>query len=531
MNYFPLCNYTHYSLQKGFSKPEELVKKCVKNGYPACGISDYKSLSGCVEHYKQCKKQGIKPILGCAFDGFYLFAKNHEGWLNLIEIVSSDAELDSIKSIFERGNLVWVGEGGGEGGMEFSPIFAPTYYTEQEDAPLHRILLCGGMKTTLPKVYGDLRKGVNVENRIFFEGDEFYLRSTNGLGLSSSIHPSEFNALEEIFNECEEYNILSNPILPKFPTPNGESEEEYLKSLCRIGWKAKLIPTDKLTEGRQVYLDRFNEEFGVIKRQNLFGYFLIVQDILNWVRSQGWMVGQGRGSVGGSLIAYLLSITEVDSVQYDLLFARFFNDGRCTEGNVSLPDIDMDVPAGKREEIIQYLRDKYGKDNVSQMATFGRLQGRSALKEVLRVNEACGFAEMNEITKYVPDEAAISDQLQLMGDEASIIRWALINRAEELRDYCFIGEDGRLQGDYSEHFGQAIRLEGTFKSQGKHAAGVVISAKPLHTMCPMTDQRNGKEKIAALEMDDLASIGGVKLDVLGLSALDRMMLMEQLINS
>jgi DNA polymerase-3 subunit alpha len=158
------------------------------------------------------------------------------------------------------------------------------------------------------------------------------------------------------------------------------------------------------------------------------------------------------------------------------------------------------------------------------MLTFGRLQGRSAIKEVLRVYEACSFAEMNTITKYIPNEAEISDQLADMDDdERSIIRWALINNAKELRDFCYINHDGKLDGEYAEYFKQAIAIEGTFKTQGKHAAGVVISAEPLYKACPMVKEKGSNEKIAGLEMSDLEALGHVKFDILGLSLLDKIM--------
>jgi DNA polymerase-3 subunit alpha len=184
----------------------------------------------------------------------------------------------------------------------------------------------------------------------------------------------------------------------------------------------------------------------------------------------------------------------------------------------------MDVPSKKRDNVIEYLKTKYGNDHVSQMLTFGRLQGRSAIKEVLRVYEACSFAEMNTITKYIPNEAEISDQLADMDDdERSIIRWALINNSKELRDFCYINDDGKLDGEYAEYFKQAIAIEGTFKTQGKHAAGVVISAEPLYKACPMVKEKGSNEKIAGLEMSDLEALGHVKFDILGLSLLDKIM--------
>jgi DNA polymerase-3 subunit alpha len=322
-------------------------------------------------------------------------------------------------------------------------------------------------------------------------------------------------------------------MLPEFSTPTGESEEEYLKELCRHGWAKLLLETGKVDneEDKNKYLDRFVEEFRVIKEANLFGYFLIVRDIISFVNSKGWLSGPGRGSAAGCLISYLVGITKIDPIQYDLLFERFYNSGRNTDDHVSLPDIDIDVPGNKRDEIISYLKDTYGKYNVSQMLTFGRLQGRSAIKEILRINEACSFGEMNEISKSIPNEADVSDQLQAMDEEdRSIIKFALIDNPEELRDYCHVTEKGNLEGDYAEYFEQAIRIEGTFKTQGKHAAGVVISSDRLYNVCPMVNQKSGSEKIAGLEMADLESLGHVKFDVLGINLLDKIMKIEELID-
>jgi DNA polymerase-3 subunit alpha len=341
-------------------------------------------------------------------------------------------------------------------------------------------------------------------------------------------------SFEEIYQKCETYNILNKPMLPNFPTPNGESEEEYLKQLCRDGWTKHLLETGKVEEDKvkEIYLDRFVKEFDVIKSADLFGYFLIVQDIVSYVNSRGWLSGPGRGSAAGCLISYLIGVTQIDPIEFDLLFERFYNSGRNTEDNISLPDIDMDVPGNKRDEIIGYLKEKYGNGNVSQMLTFGRLQGRSALKEVLRINGACGFSEMNEITKALPNEAEISDQLQEMDEEdRSIIKWALENNADELRDYCFLNDKGELDGDYAEFFKQAMSIEGTFKTQGKHAAGIVISAEELNKVCPMVNPKSGDEKIAGLEMADLEALGHVKFDVLGINLLDKLMKIKELLQN
>ena len=540
MDWFPLCNYTHYSLQRGFSKPKQLAKKCSKNFYLACGIADYKSISGAISFYQACLDNNVKPIIGCSFDTFSLFAKNKDGWFNLIELVSSldeEGNLDHsfLVNVTNRGNLICLSKNEtlspikGEDFYEKSDAFTDIYYTEKEEAELHRIMLCSSMKTTLPKINKALRDGKDVENHIFFESNDFYLKNKTELS-EVIVNDNKLEQFKEILNKCENYNILSPPILPEFETPNGESQKDYLKGLARKGWTEFLA--DKITdeEEKKIYGDRFRQEFEVIEGAKLFGYFLIVRDIIKYATGQGWMVGPGRGSAAGCLISYLVGITQIDPIKYDLLFERFYNAGRNSEDHVSLPDIDMDVPGGKRDEIILYLKNKYGSKNVSQMITFGRLQGRSALKEVLRVNNACGFSEMNEITKSIPDEATISDQLAEMDEEdRSIIKWSLLNNANELRDYCFVNDEGELDGDYAEYFKQAINIEGTFKTQGKHAAGVVISSEELYKVCPMVNPKSGTEKIAGLEMADLEALGHVKFDVLGINLLDKLMMIKELV--
>jgi DNA polymerase-3 subunit alpha len=542
MDWAPLCNYTHYSLLKGFSKPSQLAQKCKENDYKACGIADYKSISGAVSFFQSCIKHGIKPIIGCSFDGFTLFAKSKSGWLDLIQLVSSigeDGNLNShvLNDVCRRGNLISISETEqtspikGEDFYAKTPALMDTYYTEKKDAPLHRVLLCSKLKTTLPKINKALSKNEDFEFREFFERNDFHLRDSVEI-CEILTEDRELN-VKKIIDKCEDYDILSKPMLPKFTTPTGASEEEYLKELCRHGWVELLAENGKVTndEDKEKYLERFTEEFRVIKEANLFGYFLIVRDIISFVNSKGWLSGPGRGSAAGCLISYLVGITKIDPIEYGLLFERFYNSGRNTDDHVSLPDIDIDVPGNKRDEIIEYLKDTYGKHNVSQMVTFGRLQGRSAIKEILRINEACSFGEMNEISKSIPNESDVSDQLQAMDEEdRSIIKFALLDNPEELRDYCYVTEKGRLEGDYAEYFEQAIRIEGTFKTQGKHAAGIVISSDHLYNVCPMVNQKSGSEKIAGLEMADLESLGHVKFDILGINLLDKIMKIEELLN-
>ncbi len=520
MNWFPLKNFTHYSLLKGFSKPHELAKICADNDYPACGITDYKSISGAVSFHQACKKVGIKPIIGCSFDNTTVYAKNKEGWYDLIKMVSmtdvdGNMSTDVARDIVQRNNLVAV--------EKSKDQIKPSYYVKKEQAKLHRVLLCSALKTTLPKIQNKIRKKDLDEDILdYFTNDNKCI--TEG-------KPNK--QLEYIYDACEDYEILSPPMLPKFVCPDNLSQEEYLTGMARKGYKQLVLPkVGKDKEKQKVYGDRFHKELEVIRNADLFGYFLIVQDIIRHVeQDQGWLAGPGRGSAAGCLISYLIGITKIDPVEHDLLFERFYNAGRNTGGHVSLPDIDMDVPGKKRDDVIDYLKTTYGKEHVSQMITFGRLQGRSAIKEVLRINDACSFSEMNAITKSVPNEADISDQLAEMDQEdRSIIRWSLLNRADELRDFCHVNDKGKLEGDYAEYFQQAIDIEGTFKTQGKHAAGVVISKDKLKNVCPMVIQKGAEEKIAGLEMTDLEALGHVKFDVLGINLLDKLMKIKELKN-
>ena len=214
------------------------------------------------------------------------------------------------------------------------------------------------------------------------------------------------------------------------------------------------------------------------------------------------------------------------------MFDRFYNAGRNTAEHVSMPDIDVDVPINKREDIIKYIKDTYGHHKVSQMITFNTIKGRGALKDVLRVYGNISFDEMNKITKNIPDEARIADSLQSMKDatgESSIIRWTLENNSDNIKEWCSIDKKGQLQGPLAKRFEQAIRLEGVKSNQSKHAAGIAISSEPLSQVCPMVYDSKNKQMIAGMEMQDLESIGIIKFDILGVAMLDKIMTIQNLL--
>ena len=211
-----------------------------------------------------------------------------------------------------------------------------------------------------------------------------------------------------------------------------------------------------------------------------------------------------------------------------LFFERFYNAGRNTDERISMPDIDIDVPKEAREKVIEYMKQKYGKGNVAQIVTYQTLQGRSALKRVMQARGNVSFAEQNEITKHIMDEAKIADELQDMKEElgeSSLILWALKNRKEKLKDWCEIDDDGKLKGKMSRIFEQAMRMEGTKIIQSKHAAGVVVSPSPISDTCPMVKSANKGETdlLAGFEGPSCEDVGLLKLDVLGIRMLDKIM--------
>jgi DNA polymerase III subunit alpha len=404
------------------------------------------------------------------------------------------------------------------------------HYANKQDAVDQRILLCNNLKTTFPEINRKLAVKDSVPMECFFSSDNYHILSQEEI---HELHSEEHIANTNLVNEMiEEYDILSKPKLPPFKCPDGYNPDEYLRQLCRNGWRDKI--NNKVDKNlHHEYTERIKYELGVLQGADLSSYFLIVQDIVDHVRKNEWLPGPGRGSAAGCLVSYLVGITSIDPIKYNLLFDRFYNAGRNTADHISMPDIDVDVPIDKRENIIEYIKQKYGSDKVSQMITFNTIKGRGALKDVLRVYGNISFEEMNNITKNIPDEAKIADELQQMKEdtgEASIIRWALENNVDKLKEWCYIDKEGQLDGPLSKRFEQAMRLEGTKSNQSKHAAGIAISSEPLNESCPMVYDSKNKQLIAGMEMQDLEAIGIIKFDILGIAMLDKVMNIQKMLS-
>jgi DNA polymerase-3 subunit alpha len=226
-------------------------------------------------------------------------------------------------------------------------------------------------------------------------------------------------------------------------------------------------------------------------------------------------------------VSYLVGITQIDPMPYNLLFERFYNAGRNSDDHISYPDIDMDVPVAKREAVIEYIKKQYGSNKVSQMITFQTMQGRAALKDVFKAYADMSNDDINRITSLIPDPSKVAGELQHMKEEtgeSSLIRFALEEKGQDFADWG-VGLDkyGNVTGPLGARFEQAMRLEGTKIIQSKHAAGVVISPEPLEEYCPMVYDTKKKIVIAGMEMNDLEALGMLKFDILGIAMLDKIM--------
>lgn len=379
------------------------------------------------------------------------------------------------------------------------------HYIDRSDALYQRLLLCSSLGLKMTEVK-DKAGGLLS----FFQDDHYHIVTPQELSIYNQ---DELNGIHELGEMCSSYSLKENPTLPRF----GEDEEAQLKQLCRDGWNRIIIPNkiDQNTTQREIYAKRVLDELDVISTYNLSGYFLIVQDFIKWLRNQGILCNFGRGSASGSLVSYLTGITMVDPIPHNLLFSRFLNKGRFTKDKFEYPDIDVDLPTYMREPVMHYLKEKYGSENVGQVATFGRLQGAGALKEILRVLNVCSPQEADLITKDIPQHGGIADQLEAQR-ETSILRFTLNNFPNLLHEYVKL-ENGSLVGDYAEYFKLAISIEGSIKTQGIHAAGVIISPTPLEDICPMLPNN-----VCGLEMDALKIRGLTKFDLLGVAAYDKL---------
>lgn len=557
MNFTHLHVHTEYSLLDGSNKIKEYVARVKELGMDSAAITDHGVMYGVIDFYRAARAAGINPILGCEVyvapgsrfdreagsgeDRYYhlvLLAENNQGYSNLMKIVSKgfvegfyykprvdlqllekyhegiialsaclagevarfltrgmyeDAKSAALRyqDIFGKGNFFLELQDHGipeqqnvnqqllkmhrETGIDLVAT-NDVHYTLAEDAQPHDVLLC--LQTG---------KKLSDTDRMRYEGGQYYVKSPEEM---ERLFPYATEALEnthKIAQRCHVEIEFGVTKLPKFGVPDGYTSWEYLNELCFKGLEERYQPvTEALKE-------RLNYELSTIRNMGYVDYFLIVWDFIKYARDHDIMVGPGRGSAAGSLVAYTLGITQLDPIRYDLLFERFLNPER-----VSMPDIDVDFCFERRQEVIDYVRRKYGDDCVVQIVTFGTLAARGVIRDVGRVMDL-PYAQVDTIAKMIPQELNIT------------IDKALQMNPELKKAY----EDEK---EIHELIDTAKRLEGLPRHTSMHAAGVVISQKDVSEYVPLSRASDGSI-VTQFTMTTLEELGLLKMDFLGLRTL------------
>ena len=557
MNFTHLHVHTEYSLLDGSNKIKEYVDRVKALGMDSAAITDHGVMYGVIDFYRAARAAGINPILGCEVyvapgsrfdreagsgdDRYYhlvLLAENNQGYSNLMKIVSKgfvegfyykprvdlsllekyhegiialsaclagevarfltrgmyeDAKKAALRyqDIFGKGNFFLELQDHGipeqqnvnqqllkmhrETGIDLVAT-NDVHYTLAEDAQPHDVLLC-------------LQTGKKLadEDRMRYEGGQYYVKSPEEMERLFPYAPEALENTHKIAQRCHVEIEFGVTKLPKFDVPEGYTSWEYLNELCFKGLEERYQPvTEELKE-------RLNYELSTIRNMGYVDYFLIVWDFIKYARDHDIMVGPGRGSAAGSLVAYTLGITQLDPIRYDLLFERFLNPER-----VSMPDIDVDFCFERRQEVIDYVRRKYGDDCVVQIVTFGTLAARGVIRDVGRVMDL-PYAQVDTIAKMIPQELNIT------------IDKALQMNPEFKKAY-------EEQKEIHDLIDTAKRLEGLPRHTSMHAAGVVISQKDVSEYVPLSRASDGSI-VTQFTMTTLEELGLLKMDFLGLRTL------------
>ncbi len=545
--------HTEYSLLDGCNKIPDLVSHVKELGMPAVAMTDHGVMYGTVQFYKECKKQGVKPLIGCevyvaprgmtdkkpGVDSrpfhFTLLAQNQEGYRNLLQLVSR-GHLEGYyykprvdRALLEKHSSGLVALSGCLRGEvndalldddydlakkrlgELHDIYKENFFVElmdhgiPEQKKTNQDLIRLARSMNLPLVgtndahYG-MRCDASVQdtlvciqtgkllddpNRMKFFAPEFYLKSGQEMAKIFDGLPEALSNTLAVAERCNLELDLETVYLPDCPVPEGHTPETYLRHLCVQGF-IELFGTDN--PGSE-YLERLETELGVINGKGFAPYFLIIWDFIKYAREQDIPVGPGRGSAAGSLVAYLTGITLLDPLKHGLLFERFLNPER-----TELPDVDTDFCVERREEVIQYCREKYGYDKVAQIITFGRMKARAAIRDVGRVMDV-PLQKVDKIAKTVPEGPKIT-----------------LKEALEAPDFRKLYDE---DAETKKMVDLAVKVEGMARNAGIHAAGVVMSSMPISEVVPL-QKMNGDEIVAQFDMNDVADVGLVKMDFLGL---------------
>ena len=549
--------HTEYSLLDGSNKIKEYVSQVKALGMDSAAITDHGVMYGVIDFYRACKSEGIRPVLGCEVyvapgsrfdreknagdDRYYhliLLAENNTGYSNLMKIVSRSftegyyykprVDLDLLREFHEgiictsaclagevarnivRGNMAEAEQAA----LRYRDIFGDenfflelqdhgykdqqtvnaallnmhekygiplvatndVHYTYKEDAEPHDILLC--IQTG---------KKLSDENRMRYTGGQFYLKSEAEMRTLFPYAREALENTEKIARRCNVEIEFGVTRLPRFDVPEGYDSWTYLNKLCDDGM------AERYPEDDETLRDRLDFELNTIRQMGYVDYFLIVWDYINYARENGIMVGPGRGSAAGSIVSYCLHITDIDPIRYNLLFERFLNPER-----VSMPDIDVDFCFERRQEVIDYVTRKYGRDRVMQIITFGTMLAKGVVRDVGRVMDL-PYGFVDSIAKMIPAELGMTLEKALQMNPELKSTYEQDERVRKLID-------------------MARRLEGLPRHSSVHAAGVVICSEPAEDLVPLSRAQDGSVT-TQFTMTTIEELGLLKMDFLGLRTL------------
>jgi len=550
MSFVHLHVHTEYSLLDGACRIDRMMDRVKELGQDAVAITDHGAMYGCIDFYKAAKAAGIKPIIGCEvyvarrgmrdmisgidkesyhlvllcenmkgyenlcllvseayLNGFYykprvdleLLRQHHEGLIATSACLAGgvaqrlmDEDYEAAKEhallladifgkdhfylelqdhgIYEQGvvnrGIMRIAR---ETGLPLV-VTNDAHYLRREDAAMHDVLLC-------------IQTGSNMDdpNRMRFQTEEFYLKSEQELLEKFPNCPEAFENTVKIADMCNVEFVFNEYHLPSFPVPEGYTNESYFRKLCMDGFR------ERYDDPPASYMERLEYEIGVISRMGYVNYYLIVWDFIRFAKESGIPVGPGRGSGAASIVAYCMHITEVDPMKYSLIFERFLNPER-----VSMPDFDTDFCQERRGEVIEYVMRKYGSDHVAQIATFGTMAARAAIRDTGRAMNFT-YAETDVVAKLVP-----SQPLHITLKEALTVSPKL----KELYD---------TQERVKKLIDTAMSLEGMPRNTSTHAAGVVITSQPVSSYVPLS--RNDDTIVTQYTMTTIEELGLLKMDV------------------
>ncbi|MDE3207866.1 MAG: DNA polymerase III subunit alpha, partial [Pseudomonadota bacterium] len=552
--------HSEYSIVDGIVRIEEAIQQALKDGMPALALTDLNNMFGLVKFFQSCRQAGIKPIVGAdvrLFNAeqlthphhFTFLCQSKQGYLNLSKLLSrayreqtdgrpllhwewlqkeaiDDLIVLSGGHLGDVGQLLMAGKTreAEEVAALWSSLFPGKFYLEVsrynypgQDDYVEQVAYLG-QRLNLPLV---ATHPVQFINKSDYKAHEARVCIAEGYVLGDHRRPRQFTEEQyfltqqemksrfsdlpgalansvELAKRCNFYIELGRPCLPQFPTANGMSLDEYLLARAKEGLEERLtlsFPDSAVLEGvRSRYEERLTFEGQTIIQMGFSGYFLIVSDFIRWAKDNGVPVGPGRGSGAGSLIAYCLKITDLDPLRYDLLFERFLNPER-----VSMPDFDVDFCQDGRERVIDYVKQRYGAESVSQIVTFGTMAAKAVIRDVGRVMDL-PYNFVDQLAKLIPNE------LGMTLSKARVMEPLINARAEE-------------EEEVRELLVLAEKLEGLTRNVGMHAGGVLIAPGKITDFAPVYIPSGAEHVVSQFDKDDVEQVGLVKFDFLGLRTL------------